>query len=134
MIIDDDTISRLIALPNVLITAHQAFLTREALEQIAETTLQNISDFEQGEINKKIRWERRIWVEGNRLKCRGNRSFLFPERFLYLFAGSKGTVLFLFQNGSFFPLLNRGNRSFRKRTVPLFIFLIRFLFPLLAQI
>src|SRR6056297_4179332 len=32
MIIDDDTISRLISLPNVLITAHQAFLTREALE------------------------------------------------------------------------------------------------------
>ena len=68
MIIDDDTISRLIALPNVLITAHQAFLTREALEQIAETTLQNISDFEQGEINKKIRWERKIWGEGNLLK------------------------------------------------------------------
>jgi lactate dehydrogenase-like 2-hydroxyacid dehydrogenase len=53
MIIDDDTISRLIALPNVLITDHQAFLTREALEQIAETTLQNISGFEKGEINKK---------------------------------------------------------------------------------
>jgi D-lactate dehydrogenase len=53
MIIDDDTISRLIALPNVLITAHQAFLTREALEQIAETTLQNISGFEKGEINRQ---------------------------------------------------------------------------------
>jgi D-lactate dehydrogenase len=36
-----------------LITAHQAFLTREALEQIAATTLQNISDFEKGEINKQ---------------------------------------------------------------------------------
>lgn len=45
MIIDDDIISRLINLPNLLITAHQAFLTREALEQIAETTLQNITDF-----------------------------------------------------------------------------------------
>ena len=53
MIIDDDTISRLISLPNVLITAHQAFLTREALEQIAETTLQNITDFENGAINTK---------------------------------------------------------------------------------
>lgn len=52
MIIDDDTISRLISLPNVLITAHQAFLTREALEQIAETTLQNITDFEKGNINE----------------------------------------------------------------------------------
>jgi D-lactate dehydrogenase len=53
MIIDDDTISRLISLPNVLITAHQAFLTREALEQITETTLRNISDFEKGDINKE---------------------------------------------------------------------------------
>ncbi len=53
MIIDDDTISRLISLPNVLITAHQAFLTREALEQIAETTLQNISDYAEGSINQK---------------------------------------------------------------------------------
>jgi D-lactate dehydrogenase len=52
MIIDDDTISRLISLPNVLITAHQAFLTREALEQIAETTLQNITDFKNGNVNK----------------------------------------------------------------------------------
>jgi len=50
MIIDDDVISRLISLPNVLITAHQAFLTREALEQIAETTLQNLTDFEKGTI------------------------------------------------------------------------------------
>jgi D-lactate dehydrogenase len=50
MIIDDDVISRLISLPNVLITAHQAFLTREALEQIAETTLQNLTDYEQGTI------------------------------------------------------------------------------------
>jgi D-lactate dehydrogenase len=52
MIIDDDTISRLISLPNVLITAHQAFLTREALEQIAETTLQNITDYENGQVNE----------------------------------------------------------------------------------
>lgn len=53
MIIDDDTISRLISLPNVLITAHQAFLTREALEQIASTTLQNIADFAAGTINPR---------------------------------------------------------------------------------
>lgn len=53
MIIDDDTISRLISLPNVLITAHQAFLTREALEQIVETTLQNITDFENNTIKRK---------------------------------------------------------------------------------
>jgi len=52
IIIDDETISRLIMLPNVLITAHQAFLTHEALEQIAETTLRNIRDFENGKVTE----------------------------------------------------------------------------------
>lgn len=42
-IIDDDEIQRLMSFPNVLITAHQAFFTKEALIQIAETTLGNIS-------------------------------------------------------------------------------------------
>lgn len=42
-IIDDDIISRLISFPNVLITAHQGFFTREALNQIAIVTLSNIS-------------------------------------------------------------------------------------------
>jgi D-lactate dehydrogenase len=47
VIIQDDTISRLMTFPNVLVTAHQAFLTNEALSEIAITTLKNISDFEQ---------------------------------------------------------------------------------------
>lgn len=47
-IIKDDTIARLMSFPNVLITAHQAFFTRNALTQIAEVTLGNISDFESG--------------------------------------------------------------------------------------
>ena len=47
-IIEDDLIARLISFPNVLITAHQGFFTNEALEQIAETTITNISDFEHG--------------------------------------------------------------------------------------
>jgi D-lactate dehydrogenase len=47
-IIPDDMIARLIAFPNVLITSHQGFFTREALEQIATITLKNISDFEKG--------------------------------------------------------------------------------------
>jgi D-lactate dehydrogenase len=34
--------------PNVLITSHQAFLTHEALQNIATTTLQSLSDFEAG--------------------------------------------------------------------------------------
>jgi D-lactate dehydrogenase len=47
-IIQDDEISRLMTFPNVLITAHQAFFTREALSKIASTTIQNLSDFENG--------------------------------------------------------------------------------------
>ncbi len=45
-ILQDDILARLLTFPNVLITSHQAFLTREALGNIAQTTLQNISDFE----------------------------------------------------------------------------------------
>lgn len=40
--ISDDVLARLLTFPNVLITSHQAFFTREALEKIAETTLENI--------------------------------------------------------------------------------------------
>jgi D-lactate dehydrogenase len=47
-IIADDMIARLIGFPNVLITSHQGFFTKEALEQIASVTLKNISDFENG--------------------------------------------------------------------------------------
>jgi len=46
-VIEDDTISRLMTFPNVLITAHQAFLTDNALTNIAEVSLQNISEFEE---------------------------------------------------------------------------------------
>jgi D-lactate dehydrogenase len=41
-IITDDLIQRLMSFPNVLVTAHQAFFTKEAMDQIAETTLYNI--------------------------------------------------------------------------------------------
>lgn len=43
-VIPDDTLSRLLTFPNVLITGHQAFFTREALQCIAKTTLQSIQD------------------------------------------------------------------------------------------
>jgi D-lactate dehydrogenase len=46
--ITDDVFARLLTFPNVLITGHQAFFTREALGVIAETTLQSVSDFEAG--------------------------------------------------------------------------------------
>ncbi len=44
-IIYDETLPRLISMPNVIITSHQAFLTNEALESIAKVTLQNLKDF-----------------------------------------------------------------------------------------
>jgi D-lactate dehydrogenase len=44
----DDVLAILLTFPNVLITSHQAFLTNEALQNIAHTTLSNIHDFEQG--------------------------------------------------------------------------------------
>ncbi len=47
-IIEDDVITRLITFPNVLITSHQAFFTSNAMLNIADTTLQNIYDFEHG--------------------------------------------------------------------------------------
>lgn len=47
-IIHDDLIERLISFHNVLITPHQGFFTNEALDQIATTTLKNLTDFEKG--------------------------------------------------------------------------------------
>jgi D-lactate dehydrogenase len=47
-VLTDDVFARLLTFPNVLITAHQAFLTHEALAAIAETTLSNLDDLEAG--------------------------------------------------------------------------------------
>ena len=44
-IVDDDTLARLISMPNVIVTSHQAFLTNEALGNIADTTLENIDEY-----------------------------------------------------------------------------------------
>ena len=42
---DDDLLTRLISMPNVIVTSHQAFLTNEALDNIARTTVENILSF-----------------------------------------------------------------------------------------
>lgn len=47
-IIQDEVILRLMSFHNVLITSHQGFFTKEAMDQIATTTLKNLSDFEKG--------------------------------------------------------------------------------------
>lgn len=49
-VIQDDVFSRMLTFPNVLITAHQAFFTRNALEAIAEQTLANVTAYERGEV------------------------------------------------------------------------------------
>ncbi len=50
-VVQDDTLVRLIAMPNVIVTSHQAFLTREALDNIAKVTVSNVEKFFGGELN-----------------------------------------------------------------------------------
>lgn len=53
--IEDDILARLLTFPNVLITSHQAFFTREAMENIAKTTLENVRlFFEKDELSNEI--------------------------------------------------------------------------------
>ena len=51
-IVQDDKLVRLIAMPNVIVTSHQAFLTREALDNIAATTVDNVVKFFDGTPNE----------------------------------------------------------------------------------
>jgi D-lactate dehydrogenase len=54
-VIQDDIFERLLTFPNVLITGHQGFFTSEALRNIAQTTLDNISHFEKtGECQNEV--------------------------------------------------------------------------------
>lgn len=53
-VIADDVIARLLTFPNVLVTGHQAFFTREAMQTIAETTIRNIDDFITGRANENL--------------------------------------------------------------------------------
>ena len=46
--IEDDTLARLISMPNAIITSHQGYLTEEALSAISGTTLANVKEFEEG--------------------------------------------------------------------------------------
>jgi len=56
-ILEDDTLARLISMPNVIVTSHQAFLTEEALENIAETTVQNLAELtERGQCANEVCW------------------------------------------------------------------------------
>lgn len=50
-IVQDDKLVRLIAMPNVIVTSHQAFLTTEALDNIASTTINNLVKFFEGNLD-----------------------------------------------------------------------------------
>jgi len=54
LILSDDVFARLLTFPNVIITGHQAFFTREALLNIAATTIDNITRFETGQVFEKL--------------------------------------------------------------------------------
>ena len=70
-IMEDDTLARLISMPNVIVTSHQAFLTEEALSNIAETTVQNIVDiFERGQCPNEL-----CYRGGSAEDCKSGKCF-----------------------------------------------------------
>ena len=70
-ILEDDTLARLISMPNVLVTSHQAFLTEDALENIAETTVLNIVSIEKnGQCQNEL-----CYRGGEAGDCKNSKSF-----------------------------------------------------------
>ncbi len=70
-ILEDDTLARLISMPNVIVTSHQAFLTEEALSNIAETTVRNIVDiFNDGQCPNEL-----CYRGGSAEDCRDGKCF-----------------------------------------------------------
>ena len=70
-ILEDDVLARLISMPNVIVSSHQAFLTEEALANIAETTVKNIVDFLQnGQCENELCYRR-----GHTEDCKGGICF-----------------------------------------------------------
>ena len=70
-ILEDDTLARLISMPNVIVTSHQAFLTEEALENIAETTVLNLVEF----FNKNQCENELCYRFGNTEDCKNGKCF-----------------------------------------------------------
>ena len=70
-ILEDDTLARLISMPNVIVSSHQAFLTEEALANIAETTVNNLTDFfEKGQCQNEL-----CYRCGNTEDCKSGKCF-----------------------------------------------------------
>ena len=56
-IIKDDELMRLLSFPNVVMSSHQGFFTREAMQQIAMVTMENIANFKNGKITNEVRFD-----------------------------------------------------------------------------
>ncbi len=70
-ILEDDTLARLISMPNVIVTSHQAFLTEEALNNIAETTIKNLIAFtSDGQCSNEL-----CFREGTAEDCKTEKCF-----------------------------------------------------------
>ncbi len=70
-ILEDDTLARLISMPNVIVTSHQAFLTEEALSNIAQTTVENVVDFlENGQCANEL-----CYRAGGAQDCKSGKCF-----------------------------------------------------------
>ena len=70
-ILEDDVLARLISMPNVIVTSHQAFLTEEALSNIAETTTQNIKQMiENGQCPNEL-----CYRGGSAADCKSGKCF-----------------------------------------------------------
>jgi len=70
-ILEDDTLARLISMPNVIVTSHQAFLTEEALMNIADVTTRNLIEFfEEGKCPNEL-----CWRSGSAEDCKTGKCF-----------------------------------------------------------
>ena len=70
-ILEDDVLARLISMPNVIVTSHQAFLTEEALSNIAQTTTENIRQMvENGECPNEL-----CYRAGSAQDCKSGKCF-----------------------------------------------------------
>ena len=70
-ILEDDTLARLISMPNVIVSSHQAFLTEEALSNIAEVTVNNLLEFfSSGRCENEL-----CFRSGHAEDCKGGKCF-----------------------------------------------------------
>ncbi len=70
-ILEDDTLARLISMPNVIVTSHQAFLTEEALKNIAATTVENLITFiKKGQCSNEV-----CFKNGKSEDCKNGKCF-----------------------------------------------------------